>query len=251
MAVLGLWVIPALALSCCDSHTGTARVSLHCVQRPWATSNPHKPAAKPALFCKSGFEMLISGFIKLLTPPVEVLSDDHWCPHSFLRLLCIPPASSPSINLWAVVFPCSWPQNPLHCSIPASASHPHGSAPQPIHVCIHTQWSQCSLPKELPWLQAQPRGAQGGASLAQPSQGNAWQRAHQLWEDALEVLPSSSAAEAPHLPAKEPSQLCTVWWRQGTHLFTGGLCRKLERCSEWSPCAGFSLGEFEKQQQVV
>lgn len=68
MAVQGLWVIPAPALSCCDSHTGTARVSLHCVQRrPWACSNPHKTPLKPALFCKSGFEMLISGFIKLLT----------------------------------------------------------------------------------------------------------------------------------------------------------------------------------------
>lgn len=209
MAVQGLWVIPAPALSCCDSHTGTARVSLHCVQRrPWACSNPHKTPVKPALFSS---QALRCSFLVLLNYslwwclkwwPLK------WCPHSFLRLLCIPPASSPSINLWAVVFPGSWPQNLPYCSIPGSASHPCGSSPQSIHVCIHTQRSQCSLPKELPWLQAQPCGGQAGVSLAQPSQGSAWQWAHQLWKDALEVLPLSSAVKAPHLPAKEPSQLC-------------------------------------------
>lgn len=34
------------------------------------------------------------------------------------------------------------------------------------------------------------------------------------------------------------SALSRLWCTQGTHLLTGSLCRKLQGCSAWSPCAG-------------
>lgn len=123
------------------------------------------------------------------------------------------------------------------------------------HPCIPTQLPQCSLPKELPGLQASPRGAQAGLSPAQPTQGSAWQWAHQLCKDALEVLPLSSAVwatKAAPLPAKEPSQL---WAGCGAHkapTCSQGVCAGSSRDAQRGlhVLVAFSLEGFEKQQQA-
>lgn len=56
-------------------------------------------------------------------------------------------------------FPGPWTENPLHCSLTST-----GATPQPIHECLQPQ-----LPvKELPRLQALPRGAQAASALPSP-----------------------------------------------------------------------------------
>lgn len=136
--------------------------------------SPQNPS-KASLIFKSGFEMLISGFIKLLTLVMSQVTTTQVMSSLLSEAALHSTSQQPLHKPLGCCFSRFMATKSPYCSIPGSASHPCGSSPQSIHVCIHTQRSQCSLPKELPWLQAQPCDGQAGVSLAQPSQGSAWQ----------------------------------------------------------------------------
>ena len=211
-------------------------------------------------------------------------SSMYWRPRFFLRqptapLLCIAPTSNPCVNLFAVGFSGSCPQHPLHCSVPASTSHSLGSTPQSIHVCVSyfrlvvchvanasqnvIYKAQCTLASsqfcsagmrpschsahsEMNRSGCRHRLVAVGQESALPScaEGSAWQLAHQLLKDALEVLPLSSVVctiEMPHLPAKELSQLYA--WCGGARPFAcllGVSTRNDERRSARSQRAAFT-----------